>query len=281
MSNFEIDFSSSGEMIFTPLGANPNAFTRKTWVQNLVGYNPADGYLHVNFIPRADTYANLKALVGGQGEIGSLTNVAGIIQFNGPFGSGTASVYSPMMTGIWNETYDASLNSTLGTFKLLGNGTTTLLINGQNNNSAGVGSGDVTLAAGSNTAAASFGANVNLNAGTGTAGGGNVQSSISSGGNFKATFTGLGNVMFNDNGNTRGFLYGFSALAANDVLGFFSKGILGQGVVQQTATAGGTGTAGTGTAVLVQSAFDGGLGGSAYTIGQIVKALKNYGLLAA
>jgi hypothetical protein len=53
-------------------------------------------------------------------------------------------------------------------------------------------------------------------------------------------------------------------------------------VIQQVAAGETTGfTAATGTAVLAGSTFTGGVGASAYTLGDIVAALKNYGWLAA
>jgi len=53
-------------------------------------------------------------------------------------------------------------------------------------------------------------------------------------------------------------------------------------VAQQTALGTTTGfTAATGTAVLAGSTFTGGTGASAYTIGDLVLALKNFGMLAA
>lgn len=65
--------------------------------------------------------------------------------------------------------------------------------------------------------------------------------------------------------------------AGNAQVGFFNKL-----VSQQTALGTTTGfTAATGTAVVSGSTFTGGSGTSAYTIGDIVLALKNYGLLAA
>jgi len=53
-------------------------------------------------------------------------------------------------------------------------------------------------------------------------------------------------------------------------------------VLQQTALGTTTGfTAASGTAVLSGSTFTGGTGTSAYTIGDLVLAMKNYGLIAA
>ena len=53
-------------------------------------------------------------------------------------------------------------------------------------------------------------------------------------------------------------------------------------MVQQATTGTTTGfTAGSGTAVNDDSTFTGGSGSKAYTIGDIVLALKNYGILAA
>lgn len=51
--------------------------------------------------------------------------------------------------------------------------------------------------------------------------------------------------------------------------------------VQQTASASVTTvTAGSTTAVYVNTSFDGGIGTTAYTVGDVVKALKNLGLIA-
>jgi hypothetical protein len=66
--------------------------------------------------------------------------------------------------------------------------------------------------------------------------------------------------------------------ATSQKLGFFNA----TPVVQQATTGTTTGfTAGAGTAVLSDSTFTGGTGSAAYTIGDVVKALKNLGLLAS
>ena len=68
---------------------------------------------------------------------------------------------------------------------------------------------------------------------------------------------------------------GFGADAA---VGFFGTGP----VAQPTAAAETTGyTAGTGTAVTIDGTFTGGVGVTAYTIGDIVAALKTLGLIAS
>jgi len=66
--------------------------------------------------------------------------------------------------------------------------------------------------------------------------------------------------------------------AATDTLGVY-----GATPVAQPSSTGQTSgfTAGAGTAVLSDSTFTGGTGTKAYTIGDIVKALKDLGLLAA
>ena len=70
---------------------------------------------------------------------------------------------------------------------------------------------------------------------------------------------------------------GFSSPAAS-TNGFFGA----TPVVQPDTTGTTTGfTAGSGTAVLDDSTFTGDTGTAAYTIGDIVKALKDLGLLAA
>jgi hypothetical protein len=75
-------------------------------------------------------------------------------------------------------------------------------------------------------------------------------------------------------GTTTGTKFGTSALQK---LGFYNT----TPVVQQAATATATGfTAATGTAVLSQSTFTGNVGSAAYTLGDVVKALKNLGLMA-
>jgi hypothetical protein len=70
---------------------------------------------------------------------------------------------------------------------------------------------------------------------------------------------------------------GFSSPAAS------TNGFFGATPVVQPATTGTTTgfTAGSGTAVLDDSTFTGDTGTAAYTIGDIVKALKDLGLLAA
>ena len=70
---------------------------------------------------------------------------------------------------------------------------------------------------------------------------------------------------------------GFSSSAAS------TNGFFGATPVVQPATTGTTTgfTAGSGTAVLDDSTFTGDTGTAAYTIGDIVKALKDLGLLAA
>ena len=66
--------------------------------------------------------------------------------------------------------------------------------------------------------------------------------------------------------------------ATSQKIGFFNA----TPVVQQATTGTTTGfTAGAGTAVLSDSTFTGGTGSAAYTVGDVVKALKNLGLLAA
>lgn len=66
--------------------------------------------------------------------------------------------------------------------------------------------------------------------------------------------------------------------ATNQKLGFYNKAP----VAQQATTGTTTGfTAGAGTAVLSDSTFTGNSGTKAYTVGDIVLALKNLGLLAA
>jgi hypothetical protein len=66
--------------------------------------------------------------------------------------------------------------------------------------------------------------------------------------------------------------------SATDTVGFYGA----TAVVQPATTGTTTGfTAGSGTAVLDDSTFTGDTGTAAYTIGDIVKALKDLGLLAA
>ena len=66
--------------------------------------------------------------------------------------------------------------------------------------------------------------------------------------------------------------------ATNQKLGFFNKAP----VAQQSTTGTTTGfTAGSGTASKDDSTYTGGSGTKAYTVGDIVLALKNLGLLAA
>lgn len=48
--------------------------------------DPASGDLILNIIPRTDTEANLLALAGGQGEIGSSTDTKSIVKFSGNVG---------------------------------------------------------------------------------------------------------------------------------------------------------------------------------------------------
>lgn len=65
---------------------------------------------------------------------------------------------------------------------------------------------------------------------------------------------------------------------SGDKVAFFGK----TPVVQQATTGTTTGfTAGVGTAAKDDSTFTGGTGASAYTVGDIVLALKNLGLLAS
>jgi len=66
--------------------------------------------------------------------------------------------------------------------------------------------------------------------------------------------------------------------ATNQKLGFFNKAP----VAQQSTTGTTTGfTAGSGTAAKSDSTYTGNTGTAAYTVGDIVLALKNLGLLAA
>lgn len=83
-------------------------------------------------------------------------------------------------------------------------------------------------------------------------------------------------VVYDAASNYVGLSLGTSGGAA--ALSVFGGGI----VAQQTALGTTAGfTAGVGTPVNDDSTFDGGLGGSAYTLGDVVLALKNYSLLAA
>lgn len=76
-------------------------------------------------------------------------------------------------------------------------------------------------------------------------------------------------------GTTTGTKFGTSA---SQKIGFFNA----TPVAQQNTTGTTAGfTAGAGTAVLSDSTFTGNTGTKAYTIGDIVRALKNLGLLAA
>jgi hypothetical protein len=75
-------------------------------------------------------------------------------------------------------------------------------------------------------------------------------------------------------GNSLGTVLGQSA---TDKVGFFGA----TPVAQNGAPAGNTHTptAGSTTAAYVNTTFDGGIGSAAYTVGDIVTALKNLGLL--
>lgn len=65
---------------------------------------------------------------------------------------------------------------------------------------------------------------------------------------------------------------------AAETVGFYGNA----GVAQQTANDVTTGfTAATGTAVLAGSTFTGGVGTTAYTIGDVIAALKNLGVIVS
>jgi hypothetical protein len=246
----------------------------------------ANGNIIANILPRTNTLAGLIALQAtGRGELSSATDVPAIVQFNGAASSGVAAVYSPMSPGVWEDSTN-TLRPKTGT-------TSELQITGITN---GTGSSANVAISGANATTEVQAGSVSIKGGTnstGTAVNGRVNGDII----IEIPFSG------NTNPVGQGTLYlraaggseviSMSSLAAltsspNDILtpivGFFGRSYApcqGPAYINASIASPNTMTAVGGAAVTADNTFNGGGdNNSGYTIGQIVRALKNYGLLA-
>ena len=245
-----------------------------------------NGSILASVLPRTDSIANLTtASVSGLGEIAYPNNLpastGGFIQFAGNAGSGVAYQFSPMKFGTWNYT-----TSTLNGFPdlnilcgVLGG----LSLQSGNATTDGTSSGNINITDGS---AGGSGANqgtgnltITVPPAKGSASGGfatiNVPLHPTNPVNSPIFVVDAGiNIAFGvqDAGNTGG-------TNGQVALGFF-------GTFAEQQTIAKAGTAGTtpiniGSPLMTGATFNGVGSGSAYTINQIVSALKHYGLLAA
>jgi hypothetical protein len=221
----------------------------------------ANGDIIANIIPRTNTQSNLKSLaLSGQGELSSATDVPSIVQFYGEEGSGVPYVYSPMRSGVWDESNalrdvlssgdKSNLEVRTRYTNAIDADAKTLFISGANGTAAGQFGGDVKITAGNfnNVDLEGNGGNVIITAGDGlfsTYGDGVVE--IKSAG-------AVGIKVMNSRSIT-----GDDADKHQAAVAFFD----GVGAPQQDAAyINNSGTSGTG-----------------YTLAQVVAALKNLGLL--
>jgi hypothetical protein len=236
----------------------------------------SSGNVTANVIPRTGSKATLTTLTSGGGELSSATDIPCIVQLNGVDPVGTTAVYTPMSVGVWNDT----TNSLQGIVRA-GIPTGTINILGATTSDFNGAGGNIAINSGSNYNSGA-GGDININAGGGTLQGGAI--SFTPGVSLD-NVTGANGVLIFSSPNSSPVLYitdasGFGIPGnTTPYLGFF-----GLAVAQQTPTlagsAGTTPTAGSGAGAFINTTFNGIGSGNAYTVNQIVAALKQYGLLA-
>lgn len=245
-----------------------------------------NGNILASVLPRTDSIANLTtASVSGLGEIvypnNLSANTGGFIQFVGNAGSGVAYQFSPMKFGTWNYT-TGTLNG-FPDLNILSGVLGGLSLQSGNATTNDTSSGSINIAVGSPGGSGANQATGNLTmtvpAAKGTANGGVATISVplhaTNPINSPAFILDAGiNIAFGvqDAGNTGG-------TNGQIALGFFGT-FAEQQTIAKAGTAG-TNPTNTGSPLLTGATFNGVGSGSAYTINQIVSALKHYGLLAA
>ena len=246
--------------IMYSIAANPQFYMRPS--DSTTNYTRieavAEGatYIKVDWVVRSQTYGAIWHLIGYRGNTGANATrdtlaIGGDANMDISFGS-ASKVFAQAGTGVTNFALNAYMGPTRS-FNFVRSDTTTVLrvlaFDGTNEVRVGPVSTSSVLAlmAGSTTAVASLA--------TGT-----------------ITLADSTNFVLNSTNGTK------IGTATTQKLGFFNAGP----VVQPATTGTTTGfTAGLGTPVLSDSTFTGNTGSAAYTIGDIVLALKQLGLLAA
>lgn len=270
-----------------PVARGAGDLSKATIAQLIAAIFPTDanGNLIANVLPRTGTSTALKALAaGGQGELTSATDYPAILQFNGVLGSGTWAEYSPMSHGILTEASHIvfrALNDKelqlIGGSHTTGNGNGSIIrIIGGDCNVAGFSGGNVEIQGGNNTLGGAgvlgVGGNVFIKAGRG---------SVDNPAHIGYIDIGNGAINIYDKGQLTGLTADNDTPLINFFPGIAPAEQQNPTVINTangaTATIAVTTVAG-GTAVNDNDTFNGG-SGTGYTIGQIVRALKNYGLL--